>query len=161
MSGDTTSSLPEPDELPDLEEREVLFNAYLDGALSEARERQFDRRLDEDREFREAYGEFAEVVDGLRNLPYEFAPDEFSTKVRDRIRIRSRGGFFAENPLRHQRAPYEAIAVVMILIMSSGYLLMGIPEDPKFEPDDHDRLEIPANPSTDDSRPREGEPETE
>lgn len=160
MSGDTTSSIPESDETPELEERELLFNAYLDGELPEERERQFDRRLDEDPEFREAYGEFAEVVDGLRNLPYEFAPDEFSTKVRDRIRVRSRGGFFAENPLHHQRAPYEAIAVVMILIMSSGYLLMGIPENPEFETAERDRLEIPTNPSTDDKRPRAGEPET-
>lgn len=143
MSEETTTPAPGP-AAPELDEREALFNAYLDGELSEQRETEFDERLETDPEFRQAYDEFAEVVDGVRNLPYEFAPDDFTDNVRDRIRRRSRGRFFSHPAISHQRAPYEVVTVVMFVIMASAYLFFIIPSDRDIESADDARLDVPA-----------------
>ena len=148
MGIETTSAEGSRPDGSDLDEREVLFNAYLDGELSDQQEAEFDERLDEDPEFREAYGEFAEVVEGVQHLPYEFAPDDFSNRVRKRIRDRSRGRFFSDNILYEQRTPYEVIAVVMIVIMASAYLFMGIPPDRQIESSEEKSLELPPKSET-------------
>ena len=133
----------EPAESSDLADREVLFNAYLDGELSEQEEEAFDQRLDEDPDFREAYGDFADVVGQVQNLPYGLAPDDFTDKVQERIRTRSNGRFFGEQLLAQQRTPYEAIAVVMLIVMSSTYIFMGIPPDRGIGSEAEKHLEIP------------------
>lgn len=145
MTGESTDSTRDTTP-PELDDREVLFNAYLDGELSEEREAEFDERLANDPEFREAYDDFAEVVDNVRNLPYEFAPDDFTDNVRDRIHRRSRGGFFSDHLLRHQRAPYEVVAVVMFIVMASAYLFFLIPSNRDIESTDENRLDVPSRP---------------
>jgi anti-sigma factor RsiW len=134
---------PDPADMSDLAEREVLFNAYLDGDLCADREEAFDRRLEQDPDFREAYEQFAEVVGQVQNLPYEFAPDDFTDRVEERIRTRSNGRFFGEQLLAQQRSPYEAVAVVMLIVMSSTYIFMGIPPDRGIGSEAEKRLEIP------------------
>ncbi|MFB6352339.1 MAG: anti-sigma factor [Bradymonadaceae bacterium] len=142
MSTESTSR-PGASDLEDLDEREVLFNAYLEGELPEDEREEFDQRLDEDPEFRDAYGEYAEVVDGVQNLPYEFAPEGFSKRLQRRMRLRSRGRFFGDNLLYQQRTPYEAIAVVMIVVMASTYFFMGVPPDRQMETPGDKELEVP------------------
>jgi anti-sigma factor RsiW len=156
MTGESTESTRET-ALPELDEREVLFNAYLDGELSEERKTAFDERLENDPEFREAYDEFAEIVGTVRDLPYEFAPDDFTDKVRDRVRRRSRGGFFSDHFLRHQRAPYEVVAVVMFVVMASAYLFFLIPSNRDIESADENRLEVPSRPEGEAGGDREAE----
>ena len=136
---------PDPSEPSDLAEREVLFNAYFDGELSDRDEDAFDQRLQEDPEFRAAYNDFAEVIDRVQNLPSEFAPDDFTDRVRDRIRTRSGGRFFGDGTLqRYQLRPHELAAAAMIIVMSSTYLLMGIPHDRGIGSEGPKRLEIPS-----------------
>lgn len=142
MSTESTSR-PSASEVDDLEEREVLFNAYLDGELPEDERQAFDDRLDDDPEFRDAYGDFAEVVDEVQNLPYEFAPDGFSDRLKRKMRTRSGDRLFSDNLLYQQRTPYEAIAVVMIVVMASAYFFMGIPPDRRMESAEQKKLEIP------------------
>lgn len=154
MSTENTSSETNPPEMAELDEQEVLFNAYLDGDLSAQDEAAFDERLDEDPEFREAYGDFADVMGEVQNLPYQFAPDDFSKKLQRRIRVRSRGRFFGDNLLYSQRTPYEVVAVVMIVVMTSAYLFMGIPPDQNVESAEKKRLELPPEKSASEHPPK-------
>ena len=124
-------------------DREVLFNAYVDGDLSDEEAADFDRRLDEDPEFRRAYEEFAAFVDQVRSLPRLQAPDGFADRVKERIHTRSAGRFFGPDILRARTTPYELAAAAMILIMSSAYILMGIPADRGIGSAGQKRLEIP------------------
>lgn len=110
-------------------EDELLFNAYLDGELSPDEVREFKERLLREPDFKREWEEFSQVMGGLHALPMEFAPNDFVDKVQSRIRTRSRGAFFAESILFRQRAPYEVVAVVMLIVMASAYLLLGAPHD--------------------------------
>jgi len=143
----------------ELSERELLFNAYVDGELSADREAEFDERLRDDPNFRDSYGEFAEVVDGVRDLPYEFAPDDFAESVRDRIRRRSRGRLFSDGMAAHRRTPYEVVAVVMFVLMASAYLILIMPSNHDIESTGQKRLEVPGESADDPGNSRRPAPE--
>jgi anti-sigma factor RsiW len=155
MATDPTPSRPDPDELEGMSERDVLFNAYLEDDLSEEERRDFDQRLEEDEEFRESFESFRDVVGGVRNLPYEFAPPDLASRVRTRVRVRSRGGFFGDPAFRRQRTPYEVVAVVMMLVMVSSYFFMGVPVDRDLRNADEERLELPH--TAGETTPRRGD----
>lgn len=112
-----------------IDEQDLLFNAYFEGDLTEDEREAFDLRLEQDEVFRDSYNEFVEIMGGLRDLPFEFAPDDFVDKVQSRIRHRSRGRFFAENFLTSYRFPYEVIAAVMMIVMATAYMMMEAPHD--------------------------------
>lgn len=112
-----------------LEEQDMLFNTYFEGDLTTQEREAFDERLERDEAFRRSYQEFVDVMGGLRELPFEFAPDDFVDKVQGRIRHRSAGRFFAENYLYTTRVPYEVIALVMMVVMAAAYMLMEAPHD--------------------------------
>jgi len=114
-------------------EQELLFNAYLDGELSEGEVREFKERLLKEPEFKREWDEFAQVMRGLRKLPMEFAPNDFVDRVQSRIRTRSRDKFFADSILYKQRTPYEVVAVVMLIVMASAYLFLGAPHDTQMQ----------------------------
>lgn len=114
-------------------EQELLFNAYLDGELSEGEVRAFKERLLKEPEFREGWEEFSQVMGGLRALPMEFAPNDFVDKVQSRIRTRSKGKFFADSIIYKQRTPYEVVAIVMLIVMASAYLFLGAPHDTRLQ----------------------------
>ncbi len=116
-------------DMMELSEQDALFNAYLDDELSERERDEFNARLRDDPEFKRAYDGFVGVMQVVRALPFEFAPDDFVDKVQGRIRQRSRGRFFAENFLTQARLPYEVVAVVMMIVMAAVYLLMEAPHD--------------------------------
>lgn len=116
-------------ELSPEEERDLLFNAYFEGELTPKEVADFEAQLEDDLEFAQAYESFTLVMGGLRELPFEFAPDDFVDRVQSRIRSRSRGRFFAENYLYRNRVPYEVIAIVMIVIMAAAYMMMENPRD--------------------------------
>ena len=124
----TSSPGAEPG-LAEIDERDALFIAFLEGDLPEERRAQFEAELDRDAELRREFDEFADIMGGVRELPFEFAPPDFVEQVQGRIRSRSKGRFFAENFLYNTRMPYEAIAVVMIAVMAAAWLLMGTPKD--------------------------------
>lgn len=126
---ETLSHAPLPLIDEPLSEQDVLFNAYFEGDLSESERAEFNARLTRDDAFRRDYEAFTELMGGLRQLPFTFAPDDFVDRVQSRIRTRSRGRFFAENYLGKVRAPYEVIAVIMIIIMTTSYMMMGLPND--------------------------------
>lgn len=124
-------------------EQELLFNAYLDGELSEGEVRAFKERLLKEPEFREGWEEFSQVMGGLRALPMEFAPNDFVDKVQSRIRTRSKGKFFADSIIYKQRTPYEVVAIVMLIVMASAYLFLGAPHDNQLQDlADFPRLEV-------------------
>jgi negative regulator of sigma E activity len=124
-------------------EQELLFNAYLDGELSEGEVRAFKERLLNEPEFREGWEEFSQVMGGLRALPMEFAPNDFVDKVQSRIRTRSKGKFFADPIIYKQRTPYEVVAIVMLIVMASAYLFLGAPHDTQLQDlADFPRLEV-------------------
>ena len=112
-----------------LSEQDLLFNAYLDGELTEAQRLAFERRLSEDVDLGRAFDAFTDVMGGLHGLPFEFAPDDFVHKVQSRMRARSQGRFFGEELLYRTRVPYEVLAIVMILVMCAAYLMMEKPTD--------------------------------
>lgn len=117
----------------ELSEQDVLFNAYLDGELEGEELTAFDERLSTDPDFAKAWENFSSIMNGVRNLPFEFAPDDFVEKVQGRIRTRSRGRFFAEELLFGPRMPYEVTAMVMIIVMAAAYLFMGAPTDKQMQ----------------------------
>lgn len=112
-----------------LSEREELFNAFFEGELNDDDHAAFEQRLDDDETFRREYEEFFRIMGGLRELPFEFAPDDFVERVQTRIRTRSRGRFFADQYLYKSRVPYEVVCVVMIIVMAAAYFMMGVPAD--------------------------------
>lgn len=116
-------------ELADIDERDALFIAYLEGDLSEDERREFRDELAADDELRRDFEQFEEIMGGMQSLPIEFAPPDFVERVEGRIRSRSKGRFFADSFLYTARIPYEAIAVVMIIVMAAAWLLMEAPKD--------------------------------
>lgn len=116
------------DEEP-LSETEELFNAFFEGELDDDARAAFEARLESDDEFREDYDAFFQFMGGLHELPFEFAPDDFVENVQRRIRTRSRGRFFADQYLYKARVPYEVVCVVMIIVMTAAYFMMGAPPD--------------------------------
>lgn len=128
----------------DLDERDLLFNAYWEGELTATERADFEERISEDAEFAAAYREFFDMMGGLRQLPFEFAPDDFVDNVRGRIRTRSHGRFFGEEWLYSTRVPYEVVAVVMMVVMAGAYMLMESPRDRglQLEGDDAPRLHV-------------------
>jgi hypothetical protein len=113
----------------DINEQDLMFNAYYEGDMTQDEREDFEGRLERDDMFRKDYEDFLSVVGGLRSLPFEFAPDNFVEKVQSRIRTRSAGRFFAENYLTSTHVPYEVIALVMIIVMTSAYMMMEAPRD--------------------------------
>ena len=145
----TSPSAGEP-ELGGLDERDQTFIAFLEGDLSEAKQREFRSQLAQDDELRREFEQFSDIMGGVQNLPFEFAPPDFVDKVRTRIRVRSKGRFFGENLLYSSRMPYEAIAVVMIAVMAAAWLLMGTPKDRHLQNADPDLQVPPRLETTDD-----------
>lgn len=117
-----------------LNEQDILFNAWLDDELDDAERQEFQKRLDTDPEFKHAHERFVSVMQVVRKIPFEFAPDDFVDNVQGYIRQRSRGRFFTDNFLTQQRMPYEVVAVVMMLVMAAVYLLMEAPHDTDVKP---------------------------
>lgn len=116
-------------ELSEIDERDALFIAFLEGDLPDERREAFEAELERDAELRQDFESFADIMGGVQTLPFEFAPPDFVDKVQGRIRKRSKGRFFTENFLYSTRMPYEAIAVVMIAVMAAAWMLMGVPKD--------------------------------
>lgn len=117
------------------EELDLLFNAYFEGELTPEERADFDAKLEQDPQFAQSYEEFVTIMGGLRNLPFEFAPDDFMERVQSRMRTRSRGRFFADNYLYRSRIPYEVIAIVMIAIMGAAYMMMEPSTDKNLRDD--------------------------
>lgn len=122
----------------EIDERDLLFNAYYEGELTATERADFDDRIAEDPEFAAAYAEFFEMMGGLHELPFEFAPDDFVDNVRGRIRTRSHGRFFGQEWLYSTRVPYEVVAVVMMIVMAGAYILMESPHDKGLQTDGSD-----------------------
>lgn len=130
MTHTHSTSLPGGDpELVGIDERDALFIAYLEDDLPEEERQEFRARLERDAQLRREFEDFADIMGGVQDLPFEFAPPDFVEQVQGRIRTRSKGRFFADNLLYGSRMPYEAIAVVMIAVMAAAWLLMGTPKD--------------------------------
>lgn len=131
------------------EELDLLFNAYFEGELTPEERADFDAKLEQDAEFAQSYEEFVTIMGGLRNLPFEFAPDDFMERVQSRMRTRSRGRFFTDNYLYRSRIPYEVIAIVMIAIMGAAYMMM----DPNTDKHLRDDLKVNKPQPTQQQRP--------
>ncbi|MEM1350336.1 MAG: hypothetical protein AAGI01_17380 [Myxococcota bacterium] len=128
-------------------EHDLLFNAYFEGDLTQEERAEFESRLERDELFRCDYQAFVGIMGGLRDLPLQFAPDDFVEQVTSRIRRRSRGRFFAEHYLYRNRVPYEVIAVVMMAVMAAAYMMMESPRDTDLRTADVTIDAAPPSPS--------------
>jgi anti-sigma factor RsiW len=132
----------------DNDDRKALFNTYVDGEMSDDEVADFERRLDDDPDLRADYEEFESFVDDLQDLPCKSAPDGFADDVRDKIRRRSHGRFFAPDNLTYaRRPPQELAAVAMLVIMASAYLAFGLSMDRTLDGPAETRLEVPPSPT--------------
>ncbi len=122
----------------EIEELDLLFNAYYEGELTATERADFEDRMQDDPEFAASYQEFFEMMGGLHEMPFQFAPDDFVDNVRGRIRTRSHGRFFGEEWLFSTRVPYEVVAVVMMIVMAGAYMLMEAPRDKGMTTDGSD-----------------------
>lgn len=131
----------------DNEDPKPLFSAAVDGEMTDREAADFEQRLEEDPELRADYEEFESFVDDLQNLPRKSAPDGFADDVRDQIRRRSHGRFFAPDNLTYaRRPPQELAAVAMLVIMASAYLAFGLSMDRTIDSPAEPRLEVPPSP---------------
>lgn len=122
----------------EIDERDLLFNAYYEGELTATERADFDDRIAADPEFAAAYQVFFDTLGGLHELPFQFAPDDFVEGVRGRIRRRSHGRFFGQEWIFSTRVPYEVVAVVMMIVMAGAYMLMESPRDKGLTTDGSD-----------------------
>lgn len=104
-------------------EKDLLFNAYLDGELSEEDALVFEERMESEPDLAREFELYASIVAGLGEMPRVRAPDDFVDTVAGQIRQRSRGRFFGETMYRSS-VPLELVAVLMLAIMASTYVAL-------------------------------------
>lgn len=99
-----------------------LFSDYLEGLLSAEQRDALESYLERDESARAELEALRRTLAKLSRLPAPPAPSGFGGKVERRIRLRSRGRFFAERvPFR---LPFEWFSFVIIMLLLTLYLLL-------------------------------------
>ncbi len=107
-------------------DRQERLTAYLDDELTPDERAALEEELDRDADLRAELESLRATASALRNLGAPQAPEAFVREVETRIRVRSRGRFFDEDPLYRSRLPYELFAAVL-LVMLGALLYYGDP----------------------------------
>jgi anti-sigma factor RsiW len=109
----------------DHEQAEGLFSAYWDEELSPKESAELEQHLESCAPCRAQYQAFEKTVGALSGLHQMVAPPELAEGVRDRIRKRSRGRFFAPRRLA-ERVPYELFSLLMLGLILAMYVVFAL-----------------------------------
>lgn len=99
------------------------FSDYYDKRLPDARARTIEAHLAECPRCRAEYERFVKAVDAISGLHKMAAPQHFDDQVAETIHRRSAGRFFGRRAFG-DRVPFEAIAVVALLLVAAVVLLL-------------------------------------
>jgi len=98
-----------------------LFSAHLDGELEQKQEEELSAHLEECETCRQEFEELRQTLRSLSGLHKLMPPEEFVSKVQQRINRRSRGRFFGRENLL-TRIPFEWISFVIIILLLMLYI---------------------------------------
>ncbi len=127
----------------------TLLNDHLDGELSPGAEQELAAHLSGCEACQRELADLRRTLSSLAGLGAVAPPQEFVSKVKQRIRRRSRGRFFGPQRLL-TRIPFEWVSFVLILIMLLLYLsfIQTSPRariTPPHEPGGSAPVEAPAS----------------
>ena len=132
------------------EQRRRLFSSYVDGELPEERQAAFERRLEQDDEFRREWEAYERMVSAVRDLSSDGADEAFVSDAQEALRRRSGGRCFGAADadiesvasLNRQTRLHEVAAAAMLAVMLGAYLSFG-PNSGELATADSPRLDIP------------------
>lgn len=105
-----------------LDAQQELFSEYYEGTLDAQSKVALEARLSEDPDYQSAYQEFEKTMQMLSGLHKMSAPADFDKKVEETIHRRSGGRFFGRRAFG-DRIPFEALAIVVMILAVSVYWL--------------------------------------
>jgi predicted anti-sigma-YlaC factor YlaD len=100
-----------------------LLSQYLDHELDDEQTRALSTHLESCPSCREELDALKKTLSSLAGLSTLKPPEEFVSKVQQRIRRRSRGRFFTPENLL-MRVPFEWISFVIIILMLLMYFML-------------------------------------
>jgi anti-sigma factor RsiW len=109
-----------------------LFSAYWDDELGADQLGALEEHLKTCVVCRREYQTFEQAVGAVGSLHRMVAPSDFSAGVRDKIRKRSRGRFFAPRRLA-ERIPYELFSLVMLGLLLAIYVVLALGEPSRLK----------------------------
>lgn len=114
-----------------------LFSEYMEDDLGPELRDQVREHLDECEECREEYDAFRQTFETFRSLPVLDPPRDLDSRIKKRIRARSRGKFFSATSAPHvvHRVPYEFISLILILIALFCLYLMTMVSGVEKQPE--------------------------
>ena len=122
----------------DHDEAKGLLSDYLEGEISEENRADLEKHLEgctDCRQELDALKETLNVLSGFRKVE---APEDFESKVTNRLKRRSRRRDHDSSPLSH-KIPFETICLIMLLILAAFYIMLYLlpqmQEDREFKQD--------------------------
>ena len=105
-----------------------LFSEHMEGDLPPDREKEVQDHLDSCADCRAEYETFLSMFRSVRDLGHVAPPRDMEKTIEKRIRIRSKGKFFAERRrgLDAEAVPYEIISLVIIAATIGCLILMTL-----------------------------------
>jgi anti-sigma factor RsiW len=131
------------------EQLEAEFSDYHDGSMSPERRAAFERRLASEPGLKLEYEKFEEALRALSGL-HRMAAGKLADEVASTINRRSGGRFFGRRSFG-DRLPWEAIAVLGLVISAVVYVLIKVSDTGAV----HAPLERPKAGSAADAGPRD------
>lgn len=105
----------------DREQARELLSDYLEGQLQAGQRAELEQLLSRDQQLREELERLRDTLSSLSGLRFTPPPAGFAKKVESRIKRRSRGRFFAQQPLL-VRLPFEWFSFVIIIVLMMLYI---------------------------------------
>lgn len=117
MSEENTDSRVEGSDLDEIVER---FSEYYEGNLDPEEAKEIEALIRDDEKVKKAYADFQTTMEMLSGMHKMSAPMDFEKKVEDTIHRRSGGRFFGKRAFG-DRIPYEALAILVMIIAAIVY----------------------------------------
>ncbi|MCP4449307.1 MAG: hypothetical protein GY811_28835 [Myxococcales bacterium] len=97
-----------------------LFSEYYEGNLAPKEAAELEALLASDEKARQDFADFEKTMEMLSGMHKMSAPMDFDKRVEDTIRRRSGGRFFGKRAFG-ERIPYEALAILVMIIAGIVY----------------------------------------
>jgi anti-sigma factor RsiW len=104
---------------------EELFSSYWDEQLDPQTQKALEEHLNTCLVCRREFQAFETTVRSVENLHKMSAPANLADGVKDRIRKRSKGRFFAPRKLA-ERVPYEIVSLLMLGLLLAVYVILQL-----------------------------------
>jgi anti-sigma factor RsiW len=104
---------------------EELFSSYWDEELDPETQRALEEHLETCVVCRREYQAFETTLRSVEGLHRMSAPPHLTEGVKDRIRKRSKGRFFAPRKLA-ERVPYEIVSLLMLGLLLAVYVALQL-----------------------------------